>query len=346
MTTLDRNIADAKAMIRAYYDADMPCGLIGSPGIGKSQVIAQIAKEARVGFIDVRLSMMDPVDLRGLPSVLNGSTSWNRPAFWPDASRLGERGIILFDEANAAPMSVQVTLYQIMIERRAGEHSLGKWYPCMAGNKQSDKSAAQRTPLALGNRLAWIHVVPQVEATCRHFESIGIDLGLIEFLRYRPGLLHLMPGKKPSETNIPAIPSDSLAFPSPRSWDNSARFISADKRIREGLIAGIVGEGPALELCAFLKARDSLPDLKDILANPSKAKIPGEREPAAQFAVCALLSRIADRKNLAAVYTYLKRLPTREYMIAAMRDIMKRDKSLHETETFSKFTLENQDVTL
>lgn len=46
----------------------------GPPGIGKSQIIRQVAEDFGYKFVDIRLSQMDPTDLRGIPYPDNVST--------------------------------------------------------------------------------------------------------------------------------------------------------------------------------------------------------------------------------------------------------------------------------
>jgi MoxR-like ATPase len=54
----------------------MKCGLVpfiqSSPGIGKSSIVKQIAKEYNLKLIDLRLSTCDPTDLTGLPHFEEG----------------------------------------------------------------------------------------------------------------------------------------------------------------------------------------------------------------------------------------------------------------------------------
>ena len=44
-----------------------PLMLWGAPGVGKSTVIRELCAQEGIGFIDIRLSQREPVDLRGLP---------------------------------------------------------------------------------------------------------------------------------------------------------------------------------------------------------------------------------------------------------------------------------------
>ncbi|DAB29884.1 MAG TPA: ATPase, partial [Sulfurimonas sp. UBA12504] len=54
-------------MISALVTQKVPTFLWGAPGIGKSSIVKQIAIEKEMGFIDLRLSLMDPTDLKGIP---------------------------------------------------------------------------------------------------------------------------------------------------------------------------------------------------------------------------------------------------------------------------------------
>ena len=53
--------------INSLIDLGLPVILWGPPGVGKSTMIRSIAEKKKVGLIDLRLSQMIPVDLRGIP---------------------------------------------------------------------------------------------------------------------------------------------------------------------------------------------------------------------------------------------------------------------------------------
>ena len=44
-----------------------PVMLWGPPGVGKSQMVSEVAARHHVPLIDIRLSQMEPSDLRGIP---------------------------------------------------------------------------------------------------------------------------------------------------------------------------------------------------------------------------------------------------------------------------------------
>ena len=78
---LDRELASTASQ------AHTPVMLWGPPGVGKSQIIAQIAAEHGVPLIDIRLSQMEPTDLRGVPFRKGDLVEWSVPSLLPDAAR-------------------------------------------------------------------------------------------------------------------------------------------------------------------------------------------------------------------------------------------------------------------
>lgn len=104
--------------------SDVPVFIHGSPGIGKSYIVNDIAKRNDLELVDVRLSQLDAVDLRGIPTITNNQTVWMPPVFLP----LDENssGILFLDELNSASLSVQAAIYQLVLDRKIGEYSTSK----------------------------------------------------------------------------------------------------------------------------------------------------------------------------------------------------------------------------
>ena len=61
-----------------------PVFLWGAPGVGKSQIVSQVAAMRGMALRDIRAVLLDPVDLRGLPRLTDAGTAvWCPPAFLP-----------------------------------------------------------------------------------------------------------------------------------------------------------------------------------------------------------------------------------------------------------------------
>ena len=117
-----------------------PVMLWGPPGVGKSQMVAQIATRHGIPVIDIRLSQMEPSDLRGIPYRVNNQVDWAIPTMLPDTERHGPEGILFLDEITSAPPSVSAAAYQLILDRRLGEYQVpDHWAIFAAGNRQGDR---------------------------------------------------------------------------------------------------------------------------------------------------------------------------------------------------------------
>ncbi|OQX03038.1 MAG: ATPase, partial [Thiothrix lacustris] len=90
-----------------------PVMLWGPPGVGKSQIVAQIGARHNAPVIDVRLSQMEPSDLRGIPFRDSELVEWAIPSMLPNAERHGAQGILFLDEITSAVPSVSAAAYQL-----------------------------------------------------------------------------------------------------------------------------------------------------------------------------------------------------------------------------------------
>ena len=159
--------------ISALVEQKVPTFLWGAPGIGKSSIVKQIAKEKNIGFIDLRLALMDPTDLKGIPFYEKDSHTalWAPPAFLP---REGE-GILFLDELNTAAPSVQASAYQLILDRRVGEYELPDgWAIVSAGNREGDRGVTYRMPAPLANR--FVHFEMDVDVDDWRFWAYKIEL--------------------------------------------------------------------------------------------------------------------------------------------------------------------------
>ena len=180
--------------------------LKGAPGVGKSTIVKTIANDLKIGFIDVRLAMMERCDLAGLPSVENGVTKWNIPAFWPHDGA----GILFFDEITAAPSDAQVAAYQLILDRAltsAAYELPPGWVIVAAGNRKQDKAVAKTMSSALANRFTHLTIEVNAEEWGEWAVAHDIHPSVTGYIRYRPANLFVMENQ-----NLEA------GWPSPRSW--------------------------------------------------------------------------------------------------------------------------------
>lgn len=330
--TMAETVTSALELLREYHANDVPAIVVGPAGVGKSSMAQQLAAEKKIGFKDIRLAQMDPVDLRGMPTVTTVDqaleTLWARPDFWPSIERDGEEGIILFDELPDCGRAMQSAAYQIILDRRAGPHVIPpKWYPMAAGNRRVDKAAAQVMSTALATRFAWITLKADVEA----FRKWGMDNGIHPFVL---GYLKAFPGDLWSNEG-----ANSETFACPRQWAQVSKFCDANPRIRQRLVRGLIGQGIAGKFEAAIKTF-RLPSLEDVVKDPARCPIPDQ--PAEKYALCSMLAQYADTKNYGKLMTYTERPAFgKDFHICFALDSSGRDPSLCETAAFARFAAKN-----
>lgn len=351
--------SNVAAAVKVCLIANQPVMLHGSPGGGKSQVVKQVSKDMSTkdepwGFKDVRLSQLDPVDLRGVPAVINGITTWNPPEFLPrtaaDGGRDPDNGILFLDEINSAAQGTAAAAYQLVLDRELGDYKLPPgWRIVAAGNKSTDRALVNEMSTALRNRFTHIDYETNNEDWYNWAFDNNIHETVIGFVRFRPMHLNEFEQRSKSKEEQERLKNlkNAKAFATPRSWAFLSNLLQAkpSKDIEYDLIAGTVGEGIASEFMAYLKYYREMPDLDEILMNPKTAPVPDTSQPAVMFAVSTGLGARANADNFEAVTIYLDRIP-KEYQALTVKDALARDKdrSIVKTNALQKWATKNSKV--
>jgi len=132
-----------------------PVMIWGPPGVGKSQLVAHIANQHSVPLVDIRLSQLEPTDLRGIPFRSEGLVEWAVPRMLPDIDRHGSKGILFLDEITSATPAVSAAAYQLILDRCLGEYQVPEgWVIFAAGNRQGDRGVTYSMPSPLANRFS------------------------------------------------------------------------------------------------------------------------------------------------------------------------------------------------
>jgi MoxR-like ATPase len=313
LTILDREFASTLA------GHHTPVMLWGPPGVGKSEMVRQVALRHQVPVIDVRLSQMEPSDLRGIPFRQGELVEWAVPGILPNAERHGTQGILFLDEITSAPPSVSAAAYQLILDRRLGEYQIPEgWAIFAAGNRQGDRGVTYTMPAPLANRFSHFDVEAHLDDWVAWAYQNNIDERVIAFLRFRPELLFdFDPAHNP------------VAFPSPRSWAFAHRSLQkfADMPdLLQGALQACVGPAAGIELAAFVNSLDKMPDLDDIVAGK---EVPVPTEIDLQYAVAAALVGRAIRAKdgtdaepvIGHILDYANGFPQREMGVMLVSDL-------------------------
>lgn len=253
---------------RPFFDLPSPF-FWGPPGVGKSQGVFQLAKRIekqtgkKVNVTDVRLLLMNPVDLRGIPTANEDKTLaiWLRPEIFKMDASDDVVNILFLDELSAAPQSVQAAAYQITLDRKIGEHKLPE--NCIviaAGNRTTDKSVAFKMPRALANRMMHFEIVPYFDSWHEWAIKNNIDSRIIGYISF-------------NTSSLCEEGESTLAFCTPRSWSFVSEILKTGNYTPESahkLISACVGSDTAIEFEAWCSVFDKLPKTEEILKGNCK----------------------------------------------------------------------------
>ena len=253
----------ARRSLLKAFKIQRPLFLWGPPGIGKSELVADITAELGGYMIDLRLGQMEPTDIRGIPfyNKDTGKMDWAEPVDLPTAELASQYPIVVLflDEMNSAAPSVQSAAYQLILNRRVGKYVLpDNVVMVAAGNRESDKGVTYRMPTPLANR--FIHQEMNVDFASWQEWAVknGEHKDVVGYLAFAKQDLYDFDAK-----------SASRAFATPRSWHFVSELLQdsdTDDDTNMNLIAGTVGEGLAVKFMAHRKIAGRMPNPADILS--------------------------------------------------------------------------------
>lgn len=314
----------------------MEVGLVplttSSPGMSKSALHLQIAKEYKLKVIDYRLSQVEPSDLLGLPMKnANGRAEYTPFEEFPlegDAIPKGYNGwMLFFDEMTSAPKMVQAACYKICLDRLVGKYKLHEAAFCVAaGNKATDNAIVTQLSTAMQSRLVHIELKLSHKDFMDHATKAGFDHRVLGFLDFQPLKLSTFSPDHNDKT-----------FACPRTWEFVSRLIKGvpDANLPLKLLAGTVGTGVAIEFCTYVANYAQIPSYGSIVARPDDAVLPFEAAP--RYAVVSMLLSKFAMTDFVPVMKYIKRM-TPELQVIFFRGLLRRHPKIRNDPNFSKMT--------
>jgi hypothetical protein len=262
-----------------------PIMVWGPPGLGKSAAVKELCCELGIGFIDIRLSQRDPTDLKGLPVPDGDKVDWLLSSEWPRDPE--SRGIILFDELTAADRLLQVSAYQIVMDRKLGDYTVPRgWYIMAAGNRSEDRAVSTGMSSALANRLLHVSVGADVRSFLDWAKNVGrLHPAVIEFIKTYPQHLFSQKGEDLQR-----------GWPTPRSWTRVSTMVKIAEKTGKTTslnytVPGLVGAGAGAEFLAFYHTvfyRHKDLDIAAMLENGQPIPIP--EKPDELYACCGAVA--------------------------------------------------------
>jgi hypothetical protein len=312
--------------VRKFVIDCIQAGLVpyiqSSPGMGKSAITKQIARDFNLWLIDHRLSTSEPTDMTGLPMFVDGRAKFapfsdlfplqndplprhlsqrTKDASGRDVLVAGpeyEGWLLFFDELPSAPRSVQAAAYKVMLDRMIGQHKLHKNVAIVAaGNLMTDRAIVNPLSTAMQSRL--VHLEMEIDFD-QWLEDVALkenyDPRVIAFLMQFPNKLMDF---KPDH--------HEKTFCCPRTWEFVDRLIRGREVTDESaiLLTGAITSGVAMEFVQFTKIYSEMINITDIRKDPDNCRLPQEK--ALKWAVITHLMEKINDENFKDLTTYIDR---------------------------------------
>jgi hypothetical protein len=180
-----------------------PVFIWGPPGIGKSSLVQEFARQVGLPCVSLLGSQLAPEDILGVPQIVDGTS-----IFCPPRSIARREPYCLFlDELNACTHEVQKAFYSLIHERRLGEYLLPEGSVVIgAGNRAQDSAIVKPMSSALLNRMVHVHLKVAHRDWLEWAGANGIHHLVLDYIQTRPDHLWSQP------------PKHEEPFSTPRSW--------------------------------------------------------------------------------------------------------------------------------
>lgn len=286
----------AKTSITHALKKKRPIFLWGPPGIGKSEVVEQITSTlGNSHLIDIRLSLWEPTDIKGIPyfDSNSGTMVWGAPSELPteEFAKAYDNIVLFLDEMNSAAPSVQAAAYQLILNRRVGQYKLpDNVLIVAAGNRDADKGVTYRMPAPLANRFIHLELAVSFDDWFDWAVNNNIHNDVVGFLTFSKKDLYDFDPK-----------SSSRSFATPRSWTFVSELLedALDDATTTNLVSGAVGEGLAVKFMAHRQHAADMPNPTDILNG--KVKELKKKEISAMYSLtvslCYELKEASDKND-------------------------------------------------
>ena len=240
-----------------------PVFIWGAPGIGKSSLVEQFAKDLGLPCVSLLGSQLAPEDIIGIPRI-NGETSEFLP---PKMIARKEPYVLFLDELNACSQEVQKAFYSLIYERRIGEYHLPTGSIVIgAGNRAQDSAIVKTMSSALINRMFHVQMKADARQWIKWAQENDLHPWVVDYIIQRPDHLFCEP------------PKTEQPFSTPRSWhmlsDALKEYGAGKKDIPENtlkmLAYACVSPDHAGMFLAYTKNIKNKHMLDDIIAGKAK----------------------------------------------------------------------------
>ena len=205
-----------------------PILLMGAPGIGKTQIMEQIAKECKVGLVSYTITHHTRQSAVGLPFIKEktfGSETFSVTEYtmseiiasvYEKMEKTGlKEGILFIDEINCVSETLAPMMLQFLQGKTFGNQKVPEgWVIVTAGNPPEYNKSVREFDVVTLDRIKRIDVQPDFEVWKEYAYEQGIHPAVISYLELRRKNFYRM------ENTV-----DGRIFATARGWEDLSRLI-------------------------------------------------------------------------------------------------------------------------
>lgn len=220
-----------------------PIFLIGAPGIGKTQIMEQIARECQIALVSYTITHHTRQSAIGLPfiskklfggeekTVTEYTMSEIVASIYEKIEKTGiSEGILFIDEINCVSETLAPAMLQFLQCKTFGTHQIPEgWLIVAAGNPPEYNKSVREFDVVTMDRVKKIEVEPDFDAWKEYAYKAGIHAAVVSYLNTKPGNFYRM------ESTV-----DGKMFATPRGWEDLSRIITVYEKIENTIDKEVV----------------------------------------------------------------------------------------------------------
>lgn len=207
-----------------------PIFLVGAPGIGKTAIMEQVARELGIGIVSYSMTHHTRQSALGLPHIEHREFEGKEfdtseytmseiiAAIYDYMERTGLReGILFLDEINCVSETLYPSMLQFLQFKTFGKHKVPEgWVIVCAGNPPEYNRSVHEFDIVTLDRLREIDVEPDYGAWKTYASEAGLHPAVTTFLE----------AKKDCFYKVESRPGGGKSFVTARGWEDLAKVIS------------------------------------------------------------------------------------------------------------------------
>lgn len=298
-----------------------------SPGMGKSSMFREIAKESGLVFLDLRAGEMDPTEIKGFPFInSDGKSAYAPNQLIPtenDKVPEGKNGwLLLCDELPSAVQAVQVAMYRLLLDRMVGDTKVHKKvYMAAAGNLETDNAVVEEMSTALKSRMVTFYLASDQRQWAKWAIKNKIHNAVIAYLSHRTNYINRFD---------PRLAMEESNFCCERTWEFMSKALSVSSNshlVNEpskniSFYAGVLGESTATEFAGFLELIKQSVTIDQIIQDPTGTPAPEKSEQ--KWSIALSIADSIEDDNADQLLEYLLNKLGVEFQILSISKMNKR----------------------